>query len=158
MERRRNSDLTGLKKGLQAADTIELPVDEAYYEHLHDNIMAAIEKTEMAPAPMYSNSYRYWRAHWKDWFYPAGGISSVFFIMFMISGHLAQFNQTMQRAGLFSDGVDRIAMEASSSPEKITQTLINTQSESDFFMDVASESFDHLSNRDLFREMGVKHR
>jgi len=125
MEHKQNSDLTALKTVMKAADNVGIPLDETYYELLHDKIMAATEKTKVAPPPLYANSCRYWRAHWKDCFYPAGGVLSVFFIMVFFSGQLTQFNQVIQRAGLFSDGLERIAIEAANSPEDFTQTLIN---------------------------------
>ena len=82
----------------------------------------------------------------------------MFAICLLLPGHLNSFQKTVQRAGLFSDGIERITQELIQEPDILSQTLFGTQSEGDFFMDVASESFEHLEREDLILKMGVRRR
>ncbi|MNY67202.1 hypothetical protein D3C86_2047440 [compost metagenome] len=81
-------------------------------------------------------------------------MAAVATVAVLLSSHLVEMSQTMQRAGLFSDGHERIVAEALQSPEDFSQTLISTQTEADFFVDVASESFENLSVAKFNKLMG----
>ncbi len=146
--------LDKMRKGLKASDNTELPMNDDFFESLHDKIMAEVEKTEIAPGPILMTPRRLLRSHWRGWLYPAGGIVSVAFFAMLLMSPVSKVNQSLQRAGLFSDGADRIAAEALRSPEDLSQTLISLQNESDFFMDVARESFENLSVDKLNKIMG----
>ncbi|MGZ3768353.1 MAG: hypothetical protein ACXVCP_03760 [Bdellovibrio sp.] len=130
---------------LKKLDDIELPMDDAFFDRLHDKIMAEVDKTEIAPTPVFMKSRKLLRSHWRGWLYSIGGVSSVLVLGSLLMSQFSHINETMQRVGLFSDGHERIVAEALLSPEQLNQTLISTQNESDFFMDVASESFENLS-------------
>ncbi|MBV2167703.1 MAG: hypothetical protein KUL82_03250 [Bdellovibrio sp.] len=143
-----------VRKGLKAADDLELPMNDDFFDRLHDKIMAEVDKTEVAPPPMLVTPRNLLRAHWRGWLYPAGGVTSLFVLAFLLMPQVSKVNQSMQRVGLFSDGHERIVAEALLSPEDLSQTLISTQSESDFFMDVARESFENLSVSKFNKIMG----
>lgn len=143
-----------VRKGLKAADELELPMNEDFFDRLHDKIMAEVEQTEIAPAPILMTPRNVLRAHWRGWLYPAGGIMSLFLFSSLLLSQVSKVNQSMQRVGLLSDGHERIVAQALLSPEDLSQTLISTQSESDFFMDVASESFENLSVAKFNKIMG----
>ncbi|MNT20519.1 hypothetical protein D3C72_1558290 [compost metagenome] len=72
----------------------------------------------------------------------------------MLLGQVSKVNQSMQRVGLLSDGHERIVAEALLDPADLSQTLISSQNESDFFVDVASESFENLSVSKVNQLMG----
>lgn len=127
---------------------------EDYFEKLHDKIMAEVEKTGIASGPMLMAPRSVLRSQWRGWLYPVGGIISVIIFAFLLMSPVSKVNQSLQRVGLFSDGRDRIAVEALKSPEDLSQTLISIQNESDFFMDVASESFENLSVDNLNKIVG----
>lgn len=155
MDRKEPMDrLEKVRKNLRAADDLELPMNEDFFERLHDKIMAGVEQTEMAPPPMLMTPRNLLRAHWRGWLYPAGGVMSLFVFSSLLLSQVSKVNQSMQRAGLLSDGHERIVAEALLSPEDLSRTLISTQSESDFFMDVASESFENLSVAKFNKIMG----
>ncbi|MEK2644371.1 hypothetical protein [Bdellovibrio sp. BCCA] len=143
-----------VRKGLKASDDLELPMSEDFFDRLHDKIMAEVEQTEIAPAPMLMTPRNVLRAHWRGWLYPAGGVMSLFLFSALLLSQVSKVNQSMQRVGLLSDGHERIVAQALLSPEDLSQTLISTQSESDFFMDVASESFENLSVAKFNKIMG----
>jgi len=155
MDRKEPMDrLEKVRKNLRAADDLELPMSEDFFERLHDKIMAGVEQTEMAPPPMLMTPRNLLRAHWRGWLYPAGGVMSLFVFSSLLLSQVSKVNQSMQRAGLLSDGHERIVAEALLSPEDLSRTLISTQSESDFFMDVARESFENLSVAKFNKIMG----
>ena len=79
---------------------------------------------------------------------------SLFLFSFMLMSQVSKVNQSMVRVGLLSDGHERIVAEALLSPDDLSQTLISTQSDSDFFMDVAGESFENLSVAKFNKIMG----
>lgn len=146
-----------VRRGLKAADDLELPpMSTDFFDKLHDKIMAEVEQTEMAPPPLLMKQRNYLRAHWRGWLYTSGSMAAVATVAVMLSSPLAQLSVTMQKAGLVSDGHERIVAEALQSPEDFSQTLISSQSEADFFVDVASESFENLSVAKFNKLMGER--
>lgn len=145
-----------MRKSLKNADTLEfeMPMNDDFFDRLHDKIMAEVEKTDIAPAPVLMHQRNLLRAHWRGWLYPASGVTSLLVLAFLLVPQLSKVSETMQRAGLHSDGYERIIGQALLSPDELSQTFISTQSESDFFMDVASESFENLSVAKFNKIMG----
>lgn len=143
-----------IRKGLKKADDFEMQMNDDFFEKLHDKIMAEVERTEVAPPPMLMTPRNLLRAHWRGWLYPLGGVASLFVFTSMLLGQVSKVNQSMQRVGLLSDGHERIVAEALLDPSDMSQTLISSQSESDFFVDVASESVETLSVSKFNQIMG----
>lgn len=134
-----------VRQGLKAVDELDLSINDDFFDRLHDKIMNEVEKVEIQPAPVLMSPRNMLRSHWRGWLYPLGGVASVLMFVSLLLPQVSKVNQTMTRAGLLSDGHERIVSEALLSPDDIAQTFISTQSESDFFMDVAHESFENLS-------------
>lgn len=149
-----------IRRGLKQKDDVELelPVDEAFFEQLHDKIMAEVEKIEIKPAPPLLRSRNFLRVSWRGWVYPAGGITSLLILVALMVPQVSKLTQSMQRAGLLSDGRERIVAAAVLIPQDLSQTFISTQNESDFFMDVARESFENLSVAKFNKLMGESSR
>lgn len=145
--RNRTERLDKVRKGLRASDDLELPMSDDFFDKLHDKIMAEVEKTDIAPIPLF-------RTRWREWANPVGGVLSLFLLTFIALNQTDKFNQSMERAGLASDGRERIVSEALLSPDDLSQTLITTQNESDFFIDVAGESFENLTVSKINQIMG----
>ncbi|MGZ6409050.1 MAG: hypothetical protein ACXWQ7_01505 [Bdellovibrio sp.] len=150
------NSLDKVRKGLKAADDLELPMNDDFFDRLHDKIMAEVEKTEIAPAPVLMTPRNLLRSHWRGWLYPISGVTSVIVFASLLLTQVSKVNQTMQRVGLLSDGHERIIAEALLAPEDLSQTLISSENESDFFMDVARESFENLSEHKFDEIMGKK--
>lgn len=148
--------LDKVRKGLKSVDDLELPMNDDFFDRLHDKIMAEVDKTEIAPAPVLMSPRNLLRSHWRGWLYPISGVTSVFIFSSLLLGQVSKVNQSMQRVGLLSDGHERIVAEALLSPGDLSQTLISSESESDFFMDVARESFENLSESKFNKIMGKK--
>ncbi|WP_413558517.1 hypothetical protein [Bdellovibrio sp. HCB209] len=153
-QRETHNRLDKVRKGLKANDDLEISMSDDFFDRLHDKIMSEVEQTQIAPAPLLMRPKNMLRAHWRGWLYPTGGIMSLAAAAMMIVPHLAKVNQGMQRAGLLSDGRERIVMEAILSPEDLSQTLISSQTDSDFFVDVASESSENLTIAKLNKIIG----
>ena len=81
---------------------------------------------------------------------------SVLLVASLLSPHFLRFEKSLQRSGLWSDGEQRIASEAVLSLDDLSQTLIVSQSESDFFMDVANISIENLSVDKVKKALGKK--
>lgn len=148
-------EMQKVRRGLKDQDMLkdlDMNLDDAFFDRLHDKVMAQIEETEMAPAPTPMISYLTRRRvyqYWKDWSYPAGGLAAVFVLAFALVPQMQKINESMTRAGLVTDGTERIIQQALGAPEEISQTFISTQSEADFFIDVARESFENLPSNKI---------
>ena len=46
-----------LVKKLKAEDSIELPMDEMFFENMHDKIMSAVEKTNIKPLNKWTKTW-----------------------------------------------------------------------------------------------------
>ncbi|MDG0816819.1 hypothetical protein [Bdellovibrio svalbardensis] len=149
-----NVRLDKVRKKVKAVDNFEMSMSDDFFDQLHDKIMAKVEEAEMAPAPVLMTPRNLLRSHWRGWLYPVGGLMSVFVLSSLLLTQVSKVNQSMQRVGLLSDGHERIVAEALLAPEDLSQTLISTQTESDFFVDVASESFENLSVAKFNKIMG----
>ncbi len=143
-----------VRRKLQAADDLDLPRSDDFFDRLHDKIMAEVEKTDIQPAPVLLTPRSLLRVQWRGWLYPVSGVTSLLVFMSLLMPQVSKVNQSMSRAGLLSDGHERIVSEALLSPDEISQTFISSQSESDFFMDVARESFENLSEDRFNKIMG----
>lgn len=148
-------EMQKVRRGLKDQDLMkdfDLKFDDAFFDRLHDKVMAKIEETEIAPAPKpmisYLTRHRVYQ-YWKDWSYPMGGIAAVFVLTFALLPQMQKINESMTRAGLVTDGTERIIQQALGAPEEISQTFISTQSEADFFIDVARESFENLPSNKI---------
>lgn len=149
-----NEPLDKVRKKMKAIDDFELTMSDDFFDSLHDKIMAKVEEAEMAPAPVLMTPRNLLRSHWRGWLYPVGGLMSLFVMCSLLMTQVSKVNQSMQRVGLLSDGHERIVAEALLDPEDMSQTLISSQSESDFFVDVANESFENLSVAKFNKIMG----
>lgn len=146
--------LDKVRQGLKEVDELDLPMNDEFFERLHDKIMAGVEKTEIAPAVPRVASRNLLRKHWRSWLYPTGGVTSLFLLIALTIPQVSKITEGMQRAGLLSDGQERIAIRAISTPDELDQTFISSQNDSDFLMDVASESFENLSIAQFNKIMG----
>lgn len=152
----KNINSEKVRRQMKRHDDIELPMNDEFFERLHDKIMAEVNKTAIEPIPLLAKQKNMLRAHWRGWLYPTGGLMAVLLIGVLLVNQESQVTRSMQRVGLLSDGHERIAAEALLAPEELSQTLISTQSEADFFMDVAQDSFEHLTVAKFNKILGEK--
>jgi anti-sigma factor RsiW len=132
---------------------VELPMDDAFYDRLHDKIMAAVDQTEIKAVSPWEKPKKLLKAHWKSWAVSGGSV-----LMIMIASLQAP---TLVRSFFDSSHVVQVVKneeaftaETIKSPEDFSGSLITSQNESDFFVDVAERSFHDLSQRHVREIMG----
>lgn len=150
--------LDKMRKGLKAMEEkIELPMDAAFYDKLHDKIMARVESAEMAPKARLDGTKRFLKGHWRSWVYPTGStlalaiVGTLLTMQFSSSGSLNGQGPRIQALNQTNEKVVSAALE---SPNAISQTLLSSQTEADFFVDVASLSFENLNIAQFNKIMG----
>lgn len=142
-----------LKRVLRKNDEIELPMDEAFYDRLHDKIMLAVEDIEIAPASVWQKPRRQLLTHWKSWMVSGGSV-----IMILI----ASMQTPMVAKSFLNDShvvqvvknEDAFNSETTGAPEAFSDSLIVYQNQGDFFVDVAERSFHDLSKEHVREIMG----
>lgn len=153
----RKNNTETLNRFLKRESDIELPMDPAYYDRLHDKIMQAVAQREVQPQPLFSKSRKFLRSHFRNWLETAGLLT----LFVIISGQITP---------LFVDVMDKthtvqvvknekeLIEEFLNDPDAISQTLISYQSQNDFFVDLAQTSFDDLSIEQMHKIMGEDRR
>jgi hypothetical protein len=131
----------------------ELPMDDAFYEKLHDRIMAAVEKTEIEAVSPWAKPRRMIRGHWKAWLV-SGSSLMMAFIATVLSPNLAKKALDESHTVQVVRNEDEFISETLSSPEAFSETLVSYQAEDDFFVDVAERSFHDLSQEHVREIMG----
>lgn len=124
----------------------ELPVPgKDFFDQLESKIMAQVEKTEIAPAPLFQvrHQHRYWAK-------VAGVSTASLFMIFTIFSYLSHKSLNTQW-----DVPTQMAHQAQESPDEMA-LVMTYQSEHDFFVDVASQSFDHLTKEQFESLMETK--
>lgn len=130
--------LSETKKLLQASEE-ELPtLSDDFFDQLHNQIMTKVDKVEMIAAPKFQ--VRHYHRRWARL-----GTIGTFSILALIA-FLTYFGQ--QSWNLSWDVPTQIAKQVQENPDDLA-LFMTYQSEHDFFVDVASQSFDHLSDRKL---------
>lgn len=142
-----------IERSLRRADN-SVMLDDAFFNRLHNKIMDGVAKTEIEHVSVWHRGKKALKTHWKSWSYPMGGTLALFALVSILTPQMSKFNRDLQRAGLHSDGQERIIQEALLDPDIISQTLIISQAETDFFMDVAQDSFENFSIEKINKLMG----
>jgi hypothetical protein len=136
-----------LIKKLKAEDHIELPMDEMFFEDLHNKIMMSVEKTEIKPASKWTKTWVFLeqktinqRAKMKK--AVKLGITAT---TLTLGVSLLNYSLNLSKQiGYASAEVNKtsILSEAQKNPSEWSELVVNYQSENDFYADV-------LSQRDL---------
>ncbi len=142
-----------IKHSLRANQGPELPMDDAFFEKLHDRVMASVEKTEIAPLSPMHRQRRLLKTNWKSWLISGGSLMMIFVASFHAPPMVRSFLDQSHGVQVFRNE-DNFVAETLRSPEAFSETLISYQSESDFFVDVAERSFHDLSQEHVREIMG----
>ena len=142
-----------LKRVLKRNDEVEPPMDDAFYERLHDKVMRAIDQTEIERPSVWQKPRRKLLEHWKNWVVSGGSV-----IMILIASMQAP---TVAKTFLNDSHVvqvvkneDAFNAQTTEAPEVFSESLIVYQNQSDFFVDVAERSFHDLSKEHIREIMG----
>ncbi len=130
-------------------NSINLPdLDDAYYEQLTNKIMAKVEETEMAPPPIIVVRSRHREAA-KKIAWRVATVGTAVFCVAIVASFLATANLRQK-----FDPVTEMAKQSAVHPEE-DALFLSYQNEGDFFVDVASQSFDDLT-KDEFNHLMEK--
>jgi hypothetical protein len=147
-----------VKRSLKADPAVpEIPMDDAFYERLHDRIMAAVEHTEIEPRSLahilWDKPRRMIRGHWKAWVVSGTSMLMVLVASVHTPAVLSKFLDESHTVQVVRNE-DQFIDETINSPEAFSDTLVSYQSEDDFFVDVAERSFHDLSQEHVREIMG----
>lgn len=140
-----------LHAAMRGLDEIELPMDPAFFDNLHDKIMDRVEQTQMTPPDRFIKPKKFLRAHWRGWLYPTGGTMALALAVSLLVSHINPQATTGASQALLDKSGELVVAEALQNAEDITQTLISSQLEADFFVDVAAQSIENLK---IYKVMG----
>jgi hypothetical protein len=112
------------------------PADELFFDRLHDKIMAAVEETSIAPAPRMGKKMA------KRVALSSGGIGA--FTALLLSAYFLSASPEQ----VAKNSTDQVLQAAVQNPAESLPVLA-VQSQNDFFVDVASASFDDLNIKQL---------
>ena len=130
--------LSETKKILESSEEQLPEVSDDFLDSLHDKIMAGIEEVEIAEAPKFQ--VRHYHRRWA-----AIGTAGALSVMALVAVISYFSHQSLNPKW---DVPTQIAKQAQENPEELA-LFMTYQSENDFFVDVASQSFDHLTDRKL---------
>lgn len=133
-----------LIKKLKADDPIELPMDEAFFDSLHDKIMMNVEKTEVKPVSKWQKSWVFLerktagpREKIKKSAKAGLAVATLALGLGVIKSAL-NFAQDAQLE-LANINKNTIISEVKKNPEEWSEMVVNYQSENDFYADILSQ-------------------
>lgn len=135
-------DILILKK-LKAEDPVELPMDEQFYDQLHNKIMLSVEKTEIKKMSKLAKTWVFLerktqspRARIKKAAKPGLAVLMMILALSLINNMGATSNSKLLTQDL---NQNTILKEAQSRPTEWSELVVNYQSENDFYADVLSQ-------------------
>lgn len=139
---------TLIAQHMKAQDPIELPMDDLFFDKLHDNIMKNVEKTEVKPAKRWTKTWVFLERKAK-YYRPANNIQSLRVVKMALAGvtltlgvglsagSYILFNMSSQ-ARIVSNK-QAIVKEAAVNPEGWIELAASLQNDTDFYADVVNQ-------------------
>ncbi|MCX7978748.1 MAG: hypothetical protein N2578_07060 [Bdellovibrionaceae bacterium] len=120
-------------------DDLEMPLDEEFYEKLHNRIMLAIEQTEIESPPPILRIKRSVQASLRQWL--GSGALSLVLVIAALAVSEAIANRVDGSHAVQSAWVTReLVHELSQGPDGLAASLITQESDREFFVDLAKVS------------------
>ena len=136
-----------VEKKLKQIDLVELPMDEKFFEALHDKIMASVEKTEVKPLSRWSKTWVFLEAKAKPHrtlarkVIKTGFVGLTFGLALGLASLSAKMSNEVHMAQNASNRL-RIIQEAKHNPTEWSDLVISYQDSNDFYADVLSQQND----------------
>lgn len=127
-------------------EDLDLNLDEAYFERLHNRIMAQVEKTEIEPPPRFNGQVLVLGRYWRKYSRPVTRATMSLALVLLGAGYL--ITQLTQETPILEQQTTLVRESVIRSSE-FSASVLNSQTELDFVSDVASASNLSLSAEDL---------
>ena len=134
-----------LVRKMKTEDSLELPMDDQFFDQLHQNIMCAVEKTEIKPVKKWQKTWVFLEQQAAPYRARARkaaklGLAAVTFSLVMGLIHMSF--KTYQQAELARIDINKrsIIEEAQKNPLAWSQLVANYENETDFYAEVLSQS------------------
>lgn len=149
----------GLKEQLKREDPIELPMDDMFFDKLHDKIMADVAKTEIKPAT------NRWTKPWEflerkaHYYRPSNNVRSLHIVKMGLVGvsltlglglatmSLKLFDMSSQNQ--IASNRQIIIEQALENPQDWVEMAASVQNDSDFYAEVMNERLSASQGVDL---------
>lgn len=150
----------GLKEQLKREDPIELPMDDMFFDRLHDKIMANVAKTEIKPATSK------WAKPWvflerqARYYRPSNNVRTLHLVKMGVIGisltlglglatmSLKLFDMSSQQSQLATNR-QLIIEQALENPQDWVEMAASVQNDSDFYAEVLNERLSSNQGVDL---------
>ena len=136
-----------IKQTLKKEDYLELPMDDFFYEKMHDKIMQAVEKTEFKAEPKWHKARVFLERKAENYRSTGKKVLKVAVVSLVTSiaigflGVSQKLYTSLQDArNLNNQG--RIIQEAKNNPQEWAEMAGNYQNENDFYAEVLSQKND----------------
>lgn len=131
---------------LKKEDSLDFALDDQFFEKMHDQIMATVEKTEMKSPSRWTKSWIFLESKAKRQVWPrkvakigvVGLTISMAILLLSVSVKMYQDVFKVQTLG----NRTQILQEAKQDPAEWSNLVVNYQSESDFYAEVLSQKND----------------
>ena len=138
-----------LVKKMKAEDSIELPMDDVFFDQLHDKIMAAVDKTEVKSVTKWQKTWVFLDNKTKNHRYKARKavkLSIAAVTMGLMVSVLSTSLNMYQQAQIVQNDINQkaILQEAQKNPVAWTELALNYQNETDFYAEILSQQDSQL--------------
>lgn len=149
----------GLRKQLRREDPIELPMDDMFFDKLHDKIMADVAKTEIKPASSrLSKSWEFLERQ-AHYYRPSNNVRTLHVVKMGLVGvsltlglglatmSLKLFDMSSQNQ--IASNRQIIIEQALENPQDWVEMAASVQNDSDFYAEVMNERLSASQGADL---------
>ncbi len=131
-----------LVKKLKAEDAIELPMDELFFDDLHNKIMLSVEKTEVKPLSKWTKTWVFLEQKSLNQLPKLKKVVklSITATSITIGIGLLKFSLSSQMSYAQNNtNKNLILTEAQRNPMEWSELVVNYQNENDFYADILSQ-------------------
>lgn len=148
----------GLKEQLKREDPVELPMDDQFFDKLHDKIMSEVQKTEVKSASHWSKTWEFLETKAR-YYRPSNNNRTLHLVKMGLIGvsvtlglglamtSLKLFNMSSQNQ--MASNQQMILEQAIENPQDWVGMAASMQNDSDFYADVVNERLNSSQGSDL---------
>ena len=131
---------------LKKEDSLDFALDDQFFEKMHDQIMATVEKTEMKSPSRWTKSWVFLEAKAKRQKWPRkaakiGVVGLTLSMAVLLLSVSVKMYQDIFKVQMLGNKI-LILQEAKQDPAEWSNLVVNYQNESDFYADILSQKND----------------